>query len=233
MIDAHTHIHAAPLPHPYPQGLTHIASCAINPSDWQCLAQAAAQPDSVTLLPAFGLHPWYADQPLEMLEQFLIQYPQAPVGECGLCGLRKDVAPDIQQQTFEQQLHLARRLNRAVIIHGARTWDGVLQTLKRLPPRAILLHSFSGAEVHLKAAQALGAFYSIGPMVLNTNAVKLRALAAQIPSDKLLIETDAEDNERLALLRNIIQTLATLRNTTPQAIEASTTQAAKEFYSCR
>jgi TatD DNase family protein len=151
------------------------------------------------ILPAFGVHPWYAgEQPadwLARLEEHLVAHPEAPAGEIGIDGLRDDLPRDVQRQVLLAQLELAARLNRPVVLHGARAWGELLALVKpfaaRLP--GFVVHAFSGSQETLREIIALGGHVSFAGIVCNPEARRARAAAAAVPLEKLLIETDAPD----------------------------------------
>ena len=151
------------------------------------------------ILPAFGVHPWYAD-PLpadwmERLESLLALHPEAPVGEIGLDGIRAFPSREPQRQVLCAQLELAIRLRRPVVLHGARAWGELTETLRPFAPRlpGFVGHAFGGSAEVLREWVALGGFLSFAGTVCNPMARRIRAAAVAAPADRLLIETDAPD----------------------------------------
>jgi TatD DNase family protein len=152
-----------------------------------------------TILPAFGVHPWFvADLPPDWcgrLEQVLTAHPAAPVGEIGLDGLRPEIPRDRQRQVLDAQLELAARLGRPVVLHGARAWGELLAALKpfasRLP--GFVVHGFSSSADLLREVVALGGAVSFAGSVCQPQAARVRAAAAAAPADRLLVETDTPD----------------------------------------
>ncbi len=178
-------------------GLTGCIDCACFPEQWD---RKIAAPFEV--LPAYGLHPWQAnDVPeawLERLEAHLQSDAGALVGEIGLDGLRK--VPDdglAQRKVLVAQLELAVRLQRPIVCHGARAWGALFDLLEpwlsRLP--AVLLHgvSFAPELLHHPFFKHKNVWMSIGCGLLNPRAKTLPALAMALPIDRLVVETDAPD----------------------------------------
>jgi len=181
--------------------VTGICCCATAPADWQAVKEIESgyrNPDLV-ILPAYGVHPWYverlySDWP-DLLEYYLEQNPAALVGEIGLDGIRKSIARDLQLQILILQMELAARMQRPVVLHGARAWgelaDHVAPFAGRLP--AIIVHGFSGSAEIMRRFVTMGAYLSFAGSVCNPQAFTVRGAAVQVPSGQLLIETDAPD----------------------------------------
>ena len=208
MFDAHTHMQdarfdacrAALLEAAAAAGVTGLCTCGTAPDDWDGVAQLAADTTApVTILPAFGVHPWYADNlPSDWpdrLDACLRAHPGAAVGEIGIDGLRRDLDPVAQRNNFIVQLELAVRHQRTVVVHGARCWGSLADLLQpyaaRLP--GIVLHAFAASEPLIRRFHDLGAYFSFAGSVCNPNARRVRAAAAAVPPDRLLIETDTPD----------------------------------------
>ena len=153
----------------------------------------------ISLLPAFGVHPWYAGNlPADwqaQLEGFLSAHPEAPVGEIGIDGLRDDPPRNVQRQVLEAQLEMAVLLDRPVVLHGARAWGDLLAIIKPFAPHlpGFVAHAFGGSADVLRDVVALGGYVSFAGPVCNPAAKHVRAAAAAAPAERLLIETDAPD----------------------------------------
>jgi len=206
-------------------GVTGGCCCGSTPGDWEAVsrirnseggarsmdfiapASALPFPDSTLrtphsaffILPAFGVHPWYAGKLpanwLTQLEELLVRHPEAPVGEIGIDGLRDDPPRDVQRQVLCAQLDLAARLHRPVALHGARAWGELLAVIRPFAPRlpGFVAHAFGGSDDILREVVSMGGFVSFAGTVCNPAAKRVRVAAATAPSDRLLIETDAPD----------------------------------------
>jgi TatD DNase family protein len=211
MYDAHLHLQddrfatcrAAVLRAAVAAGVTGGCCCGCSPRDWPAVGELAAGGASALagfrLLPAFGVHPWYAgDLPadwLERLEELLVRHPAAPLGEIGLDGLRDHPPRAEQRRILTRQLELAARLQRPVVLHGARAWGELLELLRPAAPRlpGLVAHAFGGSADIQRELLSLGGFLSFAGTVCNPAARKVRAAARATPADRLLIETDAPD----------------------------------------
>ena len=189
-------------------GVTGACCCSCSPEDWRSVSTLAEKIAEVSqqrsgiqfaLLPAFGVHPWYAGNLpadwLTQLETFLTHHPAAPMGEIGIDGLRDEPPRAIQRQIFCAQLELAARLHRPVVLHGARAWGELLEILKPFAPRlpGFMLHAFGGSADILREAVHMGGYISFAGTVCNPAATRVRAAVLATPSERLLIETDAPD----------------------------------------
>ena len=207
MFDAHTHLQDLRLTacidqvieHAVVAGITGVCCCGTSPADWPGTGEFAARRVPFSVVPAFGIHPWFvdtlSDDTLAELEQWLRHFPNAAVGEIGLDGLRKPCDTHLQIEAFERQLALAIDLHRPVILHGARAWDPLLTHLRPYADRlnGILIHGFSASLQLLRQFLDLGARISFGGPVCNPQSTRIRQAAQAVPSDRLLVETDAPD----------------------------------------
>jgi len=169
-----------------------------QPADWPHIAKLAAEsPNSI--LPSYGLHPWYcAAAPsgwLAQLRMRLLADPRAQVGEIGLDRAllrRSDAAPiETQLAALNTQLSLAAELDRVATIHCVQAHGLLLDTLHHAPKLPqLLLHAYSGSAQMIKDFAALGTYFSFGADVLNPRRNRLREALRATPPDRLLIETD-------------------------------------------
>ena len=172
-----------------------------------------------------GVHPWQADdadaaQLMEGVESALKANPCMGVGEIGLDRLRTKTISDAQRRIFARQLEIAAEYCRPVVLHGAKCWGEVVAACHpykgRIP--AFLFHGFSRSAGLLPEMFAMNGFVSIGPALLNDHAVNYRELVAQLPPDRILVETDMSDGDlesnRLQTLSDIYAKLAELRGLT-------------------
>ncbi|DAZ95113.1 TPA: hypothetical protein N0F65_009744 [Lagenidium giganteum] len=191
-------------------GVVQVVSCACHEDDWVALDGLMGQlPNGFTVVPAFGIHPWWADAAsdacLDALKQRLEANSRACLGEIGLCKSLRGKAVDraTQERAFQQQLQLATTLQRPVIVHCVKSFGKVLEIMQReqeLPPR-IVMHSFNGASDIVKsfikleqnASKRTRVFFSLNAKQLSENKEKASAWCRAIPLPSLLLETDAPD----------------------------------------
>lgn len=175
-------------------------SCIINigtsPStSRQAIEQARRHENMYT---AIGIHPsdtrFLSDIDAELADiETLILDPQNKcvcLGEIGLDYHYEGTDKEKQMEYFERQMLLAEKLSLPVSIHDREAHADVMEIIRRHPKVKGILHSFSGsAEMALELIK-LGYYISFSGTLTFTNARKPREVAAVLPRDKVLIETD-------------------------------------------
>jgi TatD DNase family protein len=186
-----------------------------------------------------GLHPhdaklWDASSP-ERLESLSRNPRLLAVGEIGL-DYHYDHSPrEIQREAFREQIRLARRLRLPVVIHTREAHDDTLRILEEEKAAEVggVFHCFSGNQEMARFALGIGFRISFSGSVTFKNAGELREVAAAVPPDSLLTETDApflsphphrgKRNEP-ARVMEIVTHLAALHGITPDAMGERTTR---------
>lgn len=178
-----------------------------------------------------GVHPHDAkDAPgdyLRRLEDLAADARHVAVGEIGL-DYHYDFSPrDAQRRVFAEQLALAARLGKPVVVHTREAFDDTIAILRAsaVPGASVVFHSFTGDETQVRTALDLGATIGFSGIVTFRKADDLRAAAAVVPDDRILVETDApylspEPVRRMktnepANVVHVACCLAALRHTTP------------------
>jgi len=114
------------------------------------------------------------------------------IGEIGLDYYRKFGSRKAQIELFIQQLDIARDLDYPVIIHNREAGADVLDILRdRLPPKGGILHCYSEDWEYAKKALDLNLYISFAGNVTYRNARNLHETAAQMPQDRILIESES------------------------------------------
>ena len=163
-------------------------------SSEQAVALAAAYPK---LYAAVGIHPHDAKNwslaSREKLVAWLDEEKVVALGEIGLDYYYEYSTKDEQAVAFREQLGLARELQKPVIIHNREAHQDTLQILKAvgLSERGGVMHCFSGSYETAKLCLKEGLELSFAGALTFNNASKLRELAAALPLEKLLVETDS------------------------------------------
>ncbi len=145
---------------------------------------------------AVGVHPNDAmeatPQVLEVIERLAQDDAVVAVGETGLDYYRDHTTPSQQEASFRAHIDLAKRHDRALVIHCREAWDDCLKILEdQGPPERVVMHCFSGdLEVTARCAEA-GWYLSFAGNVTFSNAQALRDAAAAAPLELLLTETDS------------------------------------------
>jgi TatD DNase family protein len=150
---------------------------------------------------SIGVHPHaagtYASEPGEAVrrvQQAMDAQPLArAVGEIGL-DYHYDFAPrDIQQQVFREQIRLARRLKRPIVIHTREAEDDTFRILEEEGARDVggVFHCFTGDRAMARRALEIGFHVSLAGIVTFPRALELKEVARMLPLERLLIETDS------------------------------------------
>lgn len=177
-----------------------------------------------------GLHPHQAGQfagreseVVPLVRGTIAAIPEArALGEIGL-DYHYDFAPkDVQQEIFRLQIRLARELDLPVIIHTREAEDDTLAILRDEYGRSVrgVMHCFTGTRRLAEEALTLGMHISIAGIVTFPKGANVREVAAIVPADRLLCETDSpylaptphrgKRNEPAWVVR-VAEELATLR----------------------
>lgn len=196
---------------------------------------------------SIGIHP---DQSAQIAAQHSRDYldvmarqlahPKArALGEIGLDYYYDDNAPrDIQRQIFEEQLALAKDLDVPVIIHDRDAHQDTLELLKKYQPRGIM-HCFSGSAELAREVVKLGMYVGFTGVITFKNARRAVEAAAQVPLDRLLVETDcpymAPEPYRgkrcdSSMLDRMVTRLAGIHGIDPQAMADQTFENACRVY---
>ena len=175
------------------RGVGAVIHAATDPdSAERGLAMAARYP---YMRVAVGIHPEAAGdvQPdwLARIEA-LAQHPSVcAVGEIGLDYHYEDgAAPQVQMDLLRRQLEIAARRELPVILHDRDAHEDMLTVLTEYRPRGVL-HCFSGSVEMMRQVTALGLYIGLGGVTTFKNARRPAAVAAAVPADRLLLETDA------------------------------------------
>jgi TatD DNase family protein len=142
-----------------------------------------------------GLHPhdasklgaeWDALEPLALDERVV------GVGEAGFDLYYEHSPRDEQEVAFRFQVRLAKRLDKALVIHARDAWDDTFRVLadEGAPARTIF-HCFTGGPDEARRCLEFDAYLSFSGIVSFRNAQELRDAAAIVPEERLLVETDS------------------------------------------
>ncbi|MER1968658.1 TatD family hydrolase [Castellaniella sp. GW247-6E4] len=154
---------------------------------------------------ALGIHPMAVpraqDEDLEALalevERALDDPRFVAIGEIGLDffvpALCEPAARARQAHFYQAQLDLAQRHGLPVLLHVRRSQDEVLKHVRRRPPIGGIAHAFNGSFQQAGQFTDLGFVLGFGGAMTFARALQIRRLAAQLPAEALVLETDAPD----------------------------------------
>lgn len=192
---------------------------------------------------ALGIHPVFVPQAQESDLQAMREAVAAAMGDprfvaIGEIGLDFFVprltTPEMRDKQaffYSEQLKIARDFDLPALLHVRRSQDQILKYLRRIAVQGGIAHAFNGsfqqAEIFLKLGFKLG----FGGAMTFTRSLQIRRLAAELPLEALVLETDAPDISPAWLhpqrnspdqLPRIGQTLAELRGMTPASVAQAT-----------
>jgi TatD DNase family protein len=144
-----------------------------------------------------GLHPHEASRLEEQWAELVALARDeadvvAGIGEGGFDLFYEHSARDDQDVAFRAHVQLAHELDRALVIHSRDAWDETFAVLADVGvPARTVFHCFTGGPDEARRALDLGAYVSFSGIVSFKNADDVRAAAAIVPLDRVLVETDA------------------------------------------
>lgn len=197
------------------------------------------------LYAAIGYHPIDAiemkDEHLSMLERLSSHPKVVALGEMGL-DYHWDKSPkDVQKDVFRKQIRLAKKVNMPIIIHNRNADDDVIQILEEERADTVggIMHCFSGDVEMAKRCLEMNFYISLGGPVTFKNAHVPKEVAAYVPLDRLLIETDCpylaphphrgKRNEP-AYVKLVAETIAEIKGIDLDELAAITTANAKKIF---
>lgn len=249
LVDTHSHIdvaefdvdRAAAIERARAAGIAHQIVPAIHAHTWPALRDACARFDG--LHAAYGLHPVYLDMHREddlgALREWIERERPVAVGECGLDYFVDDLDPTRQQALFDAQLRIARDFDLPVIVHARRAVDAVIASIRRIGGLRGVVHSFSGSRQQAETLWREGFLLGLGGPVTYERANRLRVLAATMPLEFLVLETDSPDQPDAAArgarneparLVEVLRTIAGLRGRTVDEVASATTANAERLF---
>lgn len=243
LIDTHCHLDIIAFKERFPQllagarqaGVAKIVLPGVDRDGWERIISLCRQEKGLYAAP--GLHPMYLSHHhrchLQELEILAAGGGIAAIGEIGLdyhvVGLDKGV----QQELFEKQLQIADAAGLPVLLHVRKAHDQVLATLRRKKfSRGGIVHAFNGSLQQAEQFIQLGFVISICGTITYDRAQRIRKIAALLPAETLVIETDAPDiplaghrgeDNLPQYLPEVLSTLADLRNERIDAVARYTT----------
>lgn len=142
---------------------------------------------------AVGIHPETAgQQPADYLAQLeqLAKHPKVvAIGEIGLDYHYEGYDRESQSVLLREQLDLAKQLDLPVIIHARDCTEDYLRILQEFRPRGVV-HCFSGSAETAREVLKLGMYIGFTGVLTFKNAKKALKALAEVPEDKLVLETD-------------------------------------------
>lgn len=143
-----------------------------------------------------GIHPHMADsctpEAMETLERLAAHPKVVAVGETGLDYHYDFSPPEVQKANFIENIRLARRVGKPLVIHDREAHGDILTILReeRVGEIGGVVHCYSGSGEMAKELARMGLYFSLGGAVTFRNAKRILEALPEIPGDRLLLETD-------------------------------------------
>ena len=205
-------------------------------SKW-CVELANIYPN---VLAAVALHPNEApvvdlEADFKIIEELANNSRVRAIGETGLDYFR--TPPELQEKqrkSFEMHIDLAKRKDKALVIHDRDAHEDVLKVLDKVgAPNRTVFHCYSGDSAMAKYCIERGYFLSFAGTVTFKNAPELREAVKLVPNELLLVETDSPflapvphrgSLNTPAQIANIVRFIAQEREQSPEEISEITVQ---------
>ena len=193
---------------------------------------------------AVGVHPHDAkamnEEDYQRLAEWAAQPKVVAIGEIGLDYYYDLSDRDTQKTVFSRQLEVARQTGKPFIIHDRDAHSDILNIVrKQAQGLQGVFHCFSGSLEMAKELLKMGYYLAIGGPVTFKNAAKVQRVAAQIPLDRLLVETDCPyltphphrgHRNEPAYVRLVAEEIARIRNISLEELATATTANAKRLF---
>ncbi|MBD3861530.1 TatD family hydrolase [Bacillus sp. 28A-2] len=194
---------------------------------------------------AIGWHPVDAidmtDDDLAWIKDLSQHEKVVAIGEMGLDYYWDKSPKDVQKEVFRRQIALAKEVNLPIVIHNRDATEDVVTILKEEGAADVggIMHCFTGSLEIAKACIDMNFYISFGGPVTFKNAKKPKEVVKDIPSDRLLIETDCpyltpvpfrgKRNEP-SYVKYIAEQIAELREISFEELAELTTENAKKVF---
>ncbi len=227
-------------------GVSGIVIPAVERGNFAAVAAIAAARSNCRY--ALGIHPMYVataeEDDLRALREAIASAMDdgrfVAVGEIGLDffvpSLRDGPLREKQEHFYSEQLKIARDFDLPVLLHVRRSQDIILKYLRRIKVRGGIAHAFNGSFQQAEHFISLGFKLGFGGELTFPRSLQIRRLAADLPLESIVLETDAPDippeweqphHNTPEHLPRIGACLATLRDMTLEALALATSNNAR------
>lgn len=246
LIDSHCHLEykglvenqAGVLDRARQAGVGGFLSISTRQREWaQVIATAEREAD---VWASVGIHPHEADGHADMGEAALLEAAAHPrviaIGETGLDYYYDKSDRLVQQELFRRHIAVSRATGLPIIIHtrdAEADTAAILQDEMAKGAFPALIHCFTASADFARIVLDLGLTISLSGIITFKNASDLQAIAAIIPEDRLLVETDAPFLAPVpnrgkvcepAFVADTARFVAELRGVSPEALAAATSK---------
>lgn len=204
LIDSHCHLNykglvedqANVLDRSRAAGVDLMLNIATRESEWDAVLDTAVRESDVWA--TVGIHPHEADEHPHVDTAKLVERAAHPrvvgIGETGLDYYYDHSNRERQQKSFRSHIAACRETGLPLIVHTRDAEEDTIRILREEMEQGAysgVIHCFTASGAFADAAMALGFYISISGIVTFKNARDLQETAAQLPLDRLLVETDS------------------------------------------
>lgn len=246
LVDSHCHLHMLPdffrdqdadiksISEAQKAGVSAMLTVAVDAHSAAKVERLARENDAV--YGAIGLHPNEAQKgvPNDYFERFDREPRLIAVGETGLDYYRESSSEAEQKKVFQTHIGVARELKKPLIIHIRDAFEDVVDLLKVEKAAEVggIIHCYTGTWEEAQPLLEMGFYFSFSGIITFNNAHALRSVVEKMPSDRLLVETDAPfltpvpwrgKANQPAYVVNVAKTMAKVRQESFEEISRQTT----------
>ncbi|CAH2402132.1 TatD family hydrolase [Mesorhizobium ventifaucium] len=204
LVDSHCHLdfpdfaeeRAAIVARALAAGIGRMVTISTRVKRFQQVLEIAESFDEVYC--SVGTHPHNAAEELDVTVEALVRLSAHPkvvaIGEAGLDYFYDHAPRDAQAQGFRTHIAAARETGLPLVIHARDADSDMAEILEDETGKGafpFVLHCFSSGRRLAEIGVTLGGYVSFSGIVTFKNSAELRAIAADVPHDRLLVETDA------------------------------------------
>jgi len=251
LFDTHVHLNAEQFEEDLTEVITRakeagVANMIVVGFDRPTITKAMELVETYDFLyAAVGWHPVDAidmtDADLEWIESLAAHPKVVAIGEMGLDYYWDKSPKEIQMEVFRKQIRLARRVKLPIIIHNREATADIITILREEEASLVggIMHCFSGSVETAKECLEMNFYISLGGPVTFKNAKKPKEVAAEVPLDRLLIETDCpylaphpfrgKRNEP-AYVKLVAEQIASIKQVSVEEVAHITTENAKKLF---
>lgn len=224
------------------RGVGHFISVCTTLGRFEAMKQLTAHRDEVSL--SCGVHPLNVeDEPFDYDK--LLSFAQDPkvvaIGETGLDYHYTPETKALQQSIFAQQIEIANKVNKPLIIHTRSARQDTMEILEQGSAEKCggVLHCFTEDLAMAKRAMDIDFYISISGIITFRNAEELRDVVRHVPLDRLLVETDSPylapipyrgKPNQPAYVRETCEYLAALKGVSVEELARITTQNVQKLF---
>ena len=194
-----------------------------------------------------GVHPSEAkdwdDELIDRIKNYSDNPKIVGIGEIGLDYYWDKSFVDLQKEVFIKQIKLANELNLPICVHDREAHKDTFDILKEHNKGSkVVMHCFSGSVEFARECIKEGWYQALGGVVTFKNAVKMKEVAADIPLERLLLETDApyltpvpyrgKENQP-AYVRFVAEEISKIRNVSFENIVQASSQNAEKVFAIK